>query len=161
MSNSISQSIQTFFSRYCCICCNNCYEKYFQKKKILPEETNLSLSLSHHSKDSSLSLMQPKKEISNHILIKKFVQKWEEKFWPKIWKNYSNNCLKRQAATKIQAIIRGYLGKLAYKRQYLYAINDMNEFWKRKHELRLLEKEKQRIAKLTRQRVGEPLFFFT
>jgi hypothetical protein len=65
--------------------------------------------------------------------------------------------LRRQAATRIQAMIRGYLGRRYCEREYQRALSAMNDFWRRKRELKLLEKEKQRIAKEVRAKVSLPL----
>lgn len=139
--------LRKFLQRYCCCCGWKCCQKYFTEK-IFPNDINEFESTEHDIPSS-----RPK-EIGDQYIIKKFVQKWEGKFWNKFWKNHGNSLLKRLAATKIQAIVRGYLGRRRYERQYARATYEMNEFWRRKRELKLLEKEKQRIAKEVREKVN-------
>lgn len=147
--SSLKDHLLTFFQRYCvryCCCCQCCQN--FFTKKIFPNDLD-QFDLPEQD-DTPIS---GPKEISDQIIIRKFVQKWEGKFWKKFWKDHEKNLLKQLAATKIQAIIRGYLGRRKYERQYAHAIYEMNEFWRRKRELKLLEKEKQRIAKEVRGKV--------
>jgi hypothetical protein len=152
----IKKAIYHLFLRYCCCCCCcRCCSKFFQQK-ILPDDNSYNDS----ELDNDPFAQKPHRVISQQDLIKSVVRKWEGKFWPKFWKDYKKKLLRIAAATKIQAIIRGFLGRRYYERQLQRALFDMNEFWNRKRELKLLEKEKQRIAKEVRGKVNDlfPLF---
>lgn len=146
MKISINQ-IKELLQRYCC--CLLLF-KYFQTKKISPESEN---ELTNLENDVNKQLSTTKNDISEQLIIKKFVKKWEKKFWPNFWVYHANNLLRREAAIKIQTMIRRFLGKVYYRRKYLQALLEMNDFWNMKREQRLLEKEKLRIAKETRAKV--------
>lgn len=145
------EDINNIINKYFCCCCLHLYNKYYNKKKISPED--LLITTTDTNEINNLQLKN-KNEVSNNILIKKFVRKWEKGFWPKFWIHHANNLLKKKSAIKIQTMIRGFLGRVYYKRRLLYAINEMNEFWRLKREQKLLEKEKLRIAKETRHKVN-------
>jgi hypothetical protein len=148
----LKQSIFDLLIRYCCCCCCcRCCSKLFQQK-VLPEDQN---SYNDSEQENDSLVQRPQRVISQQDLVKGVVRKWEGKFWPKFWKDYSKKLLRAAAATKIQAMIRGYLGRRYYERQLRRALADMNEFWDRKRELKLLEKEKQRIAKEVRGKVSD------
>jgi hypothetical protein len=151
-SLAVLNFLTDLLSKYCCCCsCCQCCQSFYQPK-ILPEEINTALDDSQPSSP----FKSPPDRVSDHFLIKKFVRKWEGKFWPQFWKEHRELLLRREAATRIQAIIRGYLGRRYYERQYQRALSVMNDFWRRKRELKLLEKEKQKITKVVRGKVSSP-----
>jgi AAA+ ATPase superfamily predicted ATPase len=93
------------------------------------------------------------KQVTDDILIRKFVQKWEGKFWPKFWEQYASNQLRCASATQVQRIIRGYLGRRRFEKEYARALEELDAFWEMKRRNRLWEKEKKRIERETRAKV--------
>lgn len=89
--------------------------------------------------------------------VKDFVIDWEGNFWPDLIVPYALIVAKNRAATKIQRIIRGFLGRKRTEKLWHEAICEFSDFWvqkKREREneralKRKLEEERRKFAENT------------
>ena len=144
-----TEQIKNLIIKYFCCC-----YFYYKNKKIQPEiikeneeKEEKELQKENHLNSSSSHLFQDQK------IIKKFIKKWEQNFWIEIWKNNFKKEIQKESVIQIQRIVRGFLGRLKYKKKYKEGINEMNKFWMEKREQKLLEKEKERIKREVRRKV--------
>jgi hypothetical protein len=58
-----------------------------------------------------------------------------------------------KAATQMQRIVRGFIGRRRYARRVRAAREELNRFWDMNNNLKMLAKEKKRIEMETRHKV--------
>jgi hypothetical protein len=90
----------------------------------------------------------PIRELRKHI--RNFTKEYEATFWPPFWTSLVDTRVQKAAATRIQTLIRTFLGPVQRRRREMTAFVKYDEFWQLKRKQKLQNKDLQQIAVKTR-----------
>ena len=142
--------IVNFLERYCC--CRSAARIAFEEKQREERERKAAeeeARLAEEEKAKEITRGDiPIKELRKYI--REFTKDYESKFWPPFFENEIEKRVRHAAATRIQTMVRAFLGPCRRRRREMTAYAKCDEFWTMKKAQKLHAKDLEKIAIATR-----------